>query len=151
MRAVPSTEIQPVDDEVRSDATIGGIAIKLPGPLNAEEEQTMIKVVNAIAAHATNPFVDNPRIPQLSDNDSIITLADTASLLSQDTHISSNPEEAEPTSPGEPSYHFYFYNSVLTAGSNVNAMTLNHGTGDRECGYSMSKLSLALTCRSQPL
>lgn len=91
MRAVPSTDIRPVNGEisipylsmelnfvyhtpdvVRSDATIGGIAIKLPGPLNTEEKQTIIDVANAIAAHATNPFVDNPRIPQLSDGENIL-------------------------------------------------------------------------------
>ncbi|KAF8442131.1 hypothetical protein L210DRAFT_3644292 [Boletus edulis BED1] len=123
LRAVPSTEIQLVDDEVHPDATITGIAIELPGPPNAEQQQTIIDVANAIATHATNPFVSNPHIPQLNDNDSFISLPDTASLLTQDAS-SSNPQETEPTSP---SYHFYFYNSVLTAGSNVNAMSLNHG------------------------
>ncbi|KAI9567069.1 hypothetical protein HD554DRAFT_1021108 [Boletus coccyginus] len=127
MRAVPSTEIQAVNDGVRSDATIAGIAITLPGPLNAKEEQTIIDAVNAIATHATNPFVDNPVIPQLNDDESLITLPDTASLLSQDASII-DPQEAEPTSPSSPSYHFYFLNSVLTAGSNVNA--INNGSGN---------------------
>lgn len=82
--AVPTTEIRAVDGEVsymygavdlpwhtldpdRSDATIGGIAIKLPGPLSVEEQQTIIDVANAIAKHATDPFVDNPHIPQICD------------------------------------------------------------------------------------
>lgn len=56
-------------DAVRSDATITGIAIKLPGPLNEEEKQMIIDVANTIATHATNPFVDNPIIPQLNDGE----------------------------------------------------------------------------------
>lgn len=62
-----------------------------------------------------------------------MTLADTASLLTQDAP-SSDPQEqeAEPLSPGS-SYHIYLYNSVLTAGSNIHEMTLNHGEGNRGC------------------
>ncbi|KAG9310554.1 hypothetical protein JVU11DRAFT_9104 [Chiua virens] len=131
MRAVPSTEIRIANDADRLDANIGGIAIQLPGPLNAEQQQTIMDVANAIAAHATNPFMDNPRIPQLGDNDSVVTLADTTSLISQDAG-SSNSQEAPPTSadPTSPSLNFFFLNSVLTVGSNVHEVTLNQGSGN---------------------
>lgn len=64
--------LEHIPDGVRSDATIAGIAITLPGPLNAKEEQTIIDAVNAIATHATNPFVDNPVIPQLNDGEKVV-------------------------------------------------------------------------------
>ncbi|KAG9318986.1 hypothetical protein JVU11DRAFT_1102 [Chiua virens] len=90
-------------------------------------------VANAMAAHATSPFMDNPCIPQLSDDNSIITLADTASLISQESQdVGTSGGNPPPTSAGptSPSFNLYFLNSVLTAGSNIHGVTLNQGSGN---------------------
>ncbi|KAF8546067.1 hypothetical protein OG21DRAFT_1528071 [Imleria badia] len=126
IQAVPSTEMHTMNvghtpDTVPQGATVIGIAVELSGPLDDDARQKILAATSAIALHASasDPFIDNPRVSQLSD--------DTASVLTQDTY-GGNPQEAEPTSPGSPSYTFNFYNSVLTAGSNIHEMALHHGS-----------------------
>jgi len=110
MRAVPSAELHAINDAAPQGATLDGIAVTLPDGLDEDTKQKILAAVNAIASNAkSDPFIDNPHIPQMSDGDSIITLADTASLLSLDVPkaTTSNPQQAEPSSPV--SFHFSFF------------------------------------------
>lgn len=54
-------------DMIPADATIAGIAINLPGALDDDAIRTIFEATNTIASHASDPFVDNPRISQLND------------------------------------------------------------------------------------
>ena len=51
------------------DATITGLAIELPGALDDDAKQKILAATNAIAlrASASDPFIDNTRVSQLSD------------------------------------------------------------------------------------
>ncbi|KAG9309317.1 hypothetical protein JVU11DRAFT_10805 [Chiua virens] len=131
VQIVPSKELTTINDEVPPNATIGGIAVPLYG---RDAERTVLAAINAMVSRAKDPdpFIDDPQILQHCDGESIMTLADTASLLSQDTPSgsSSHSQQTEPMSPGS-AYHFHFHNSVLTAGSNVQGLTLNQGDGNQ--------------------
>lgn len=56
-------------DTAPQGATLDGIAVMLPGPLDDDARQKIIAATNAIAlrASASDPFIDNPHTPQLSD------------------------------------------------------------------------------------
>ncbi|KAF8547795.1 hypothetical protein OG21DRAFT_1517012 [Imleria badia] len=91
MQTVPSAEMHDVNNAVPADATITGIAINLPGGLDDGAIQTILDATNTIAAHN----------PKLNDEDEIMNLADTESLLNQPDAAGSAVEEDTGT-PGLP-------------------------------------------------
>ncbi|KAG9309045.1 hypothetical protein JVU11DRAFT_11056 [Chiua virens] len=130
MRAVPSNELSPIDGQAPKNTPIEGIAVALSGSYDEHAKRKMLAAMNAMAlrAKASDPFVDDLQIPQLGDGDSIMTLADTASQLSQDIP-SNDSQRTDLTSPSS-TYHFHFHNSLLAAGSNVHGLTMNQGDGN---------------------
>jgi hypothetical protein len=61
-------------DAVPANATIGGIAINLPGALDDEAIRTIFDATNTIASHASDPFTDSHHIPQLSDGEGAVII-----------------------------------------------------------------------------
>lgn len=63
-------------DTVPQGATIGGIAIQLSGPLDDDAQQKILAATSAIAlrASASDPFLDNSRVSQLSDGEKTVGL-----------------------------------------------------------------------------
>lgn len=95
MRVVPSTELRAMSGESTAirhthwrltlaltldgapqGANIDGIAVSLSGPFNDEVQQKMLAAANAIAlrASASDPFIDNLDVPQLSDGKNTMRL-----------------------------------------------------------------------------
>jgi hypothetical protein len=137
---------------VSPGARIRGLAVDLPDGLNDNARQT---INDCKATMVTNPFQDNFLISQVRDgeedvvverdndlwdqiDEQVITLADTASLLSHDggsgvdegnrtSAASSDLQLSRPTSPPNVTY-IQFINSMVAAGSNLNAPTVSSGS-----------------------
>jgi len=145
MRVVPSTQMRRMNDVVSPEAVIVGVAVDLPDGLNNNAQQTINDVTATLAT--AGPFQDNPLVSQLRDDEHVITLTDTASLLSQDggsgvdegnrtSVASSDLQLSRPTSPQNVTY-IQFFNSMVAAGSNLNAPTVS--SGSRNSGASVTQ------------
>ncbi|KAF8441722.1 hypothetical protein L210DRAFT_2088780 [Boletus edulis BED1] len=166
MQVVPSTQMRILDgklqtyhliyrfniralpylDAVSSDAVIGGISIDLPHGLNDDAKRTINDARRMITG--ASPFQDNLLISQLRDDEQEITLADTASLLSQDgtgvdegsrtSAASSDLPWSCPTSPQTINVINVIQNSIVTTNSsNLSGVTQNRG--DRSSGASVAQ------------
>ncbi|KAG6375805.1 hypothetical protein JVT61DRAFT_2662 [Boletus reticuloceps] len=146
MQTVPSAEMHTVNDPAPAGADVVGIAINLAGPLDDDTIQTIFDATDTMASYALDPFVDNPFIPQLNDEDDMVTLADTASLLSrldavdEDTQTPGAPQpqtDTNPTSSQAINHIHIYHNSIVTSNSSVSGLTVNRGS--RNSGASVSQ------------
>lgn len=65
-------------DNLPDDAEVSGIAVTLPGPLDAATQQTLESAANAIRTASilgcSDPFVDNPEVLQLDEGKNLLEL-----------------------------------------------------------------------------
>ncbi|KAF8557406.1 hypothetical protein OG21DRAFT_1520484 [Imleria badia] len=148
MRVVPSTQMRIVNDTVSPDEVIGGWAIELPNGLSDDAKRTIKDATETMAT--TDPFQDNFLVSQLRDGEQEITLADTASLLTQDeperssgvdegnrTPVASiDLQPSRPTSPQTITVNF-IQHSIVTSNSSLNGFTVN--PEDRNSGASVTQ------------
>ncbi|KAF8426173.1 hypothetical protein L210DRAFT_3566203 [Boletus edulis BED1] len=146
VQVVPSARMRIVNDAISPNALIGGLSVELPNGLIDDAKRIIDDATEMMAT--ANPFQDNFLISQIHDGEQEITLADTASILSQDEHgtkvdegsrtsvASSDLQRSCPTSPQTINVINVIQNSIVTTNSpNLNGFTLN--SGDRNSGASV--------------
>ncbi|KAF8124912.1 hypothetical protein EV363DRAFT_1353051 [Boletus edulis] len=153
MQVVPSTQMRILDgklptyhliyrfniralpylDAVSSDAVIGGISIDLPHGLNDDAKRTINDARRMITG--ASPFQDNLLISQLRDDEQEITLADTASLLSQD---GTGVDEGSRTSAASSDLPWSCPTSPQTINV-INVIQNSINRGDRSSGASVTQ------------